>query len=345
MRLLRNLVLLCMTGSLLTGCYVLQAANGQIGLLAQRKPIAKVIADPATPSTLKSRLEYVQAAREFASHELGLPDNKSYRSYVDLKRDYVLWNVFAAPEFSVYPRQWCFPVAGCVVYRGYFNDQSAQRYADKLRHEGLDVTVSGVPAYSTLGHFNDPVISTMMHWSNSQVAATLFHELAHQLVYVKGDSAFNEAFATVVADAGIKRWLQQQNRQEAWPAWQAYEQRGNAFSALLLETRQQLRALYNSSESIASKREHKNQILADLKSRYQSLKQQWNGYSGYDKWMDRPLGNADFVAIATYQQCVPKFETLLHKVDEDLPKFYAAVATLAKDKGTARQSFCTAEAN
>jgi predicted aminopeptidase len=321
----------------------LQAASGQISLLAQRKSIAKVIADPTTPSTLKSRLQYAQAAREFASHELGLPDNKSYRSYVDLKRDYVLWNVFAALEFSVDPKRWCFPVAGCVVYRGYFKEPVAQHYADKLRREGFDVVVSGVPAYSTLGHFNDPVISTMLHWSDAQVAATLFHELAHQLMYVKGDSAFNEAFATVVADAGIKRWLQQQNHQNEWLAWQAQEQRSNEFSELLLQTREQLRALYALNEITELKREHKAQLLGDLKSHYAQLKQQWNGYNGYDQWMDRPLTNADFIAIATYQQCIPRFETLLHKVDDDLSRFYAAVKDMALHDKVKRQHFCDKE--
>ncbi len=315
----------------LTGCYILQAATGQLSLLAQRKPIAKIIADPATPTALRSRLEYAQAAREFASRELGLPNNKSYRSYVDLKRSEVLWNVFAAAEFSVEPVRWCFPIAGCVVYRGYFKEQSAQRYAQKLRDNGYDVAVSGVPAYSTLGHFNDPIISTMMNWDNMQLAATLFHELAHQVVYVKNDSAFNEAFATTVADVGIKRWLQQQHHEDDLQKWQRQQQRSDEFSALLLQTRERLRAIYVNNESPKIMRAQKADVISTLKASYEQLKQQWNGYSGYDAWMSRSLNNADFIAIAIYQRCVPNFEQLLHSVNDDLPRFYAAVKNIASN--------------
>src|SRR4051812_10885006 len=200
-------ILLALSASSLCGCYLIQAATGQMQIVSKRQPIAEVIRDPATSEKLKARLEYVAAARDFASRELGLPDNESYRSYADLGRPYVVWNVFAAPEFSVEPRQWCFPIAGCVVYRGYFSEAAAQRYARKLRRRGDDVAVGGVAAYSTLGHFKDPVLSTMLGWSDAQLAATLFHELAHQVVYVPGDSQFNESFATVVEEAGLERWL------------------------------------------------------------------------------------------------------------------------------------------
>lgn len=324
-------------------CYYLQAAQGQLSLLSQRKPIAKVIADPATSPDIKTRLEYAQEAREFASHQLALPDNKSYRSYVDLKRDNVLWNVFAAPEFSVDPKLWCFPVAGCVVYRGYFKESAAQHYADKLRAQGFDVVVSGVPAYSTLGHFNDPVISTMMRWNNTQVAATLFHELAHQVVYVKDDSSFNEAFATVVADEGIKRWLLQRNNPGALERWHLYEQRGNEFAQLLLRTRAKLRHVYETSQSVGEKLQRKQQVLNELLAEYAQLKAStWDGYTGYDKWFERPLNNADFIAIATYQQCVPGFEKLLHSVNDDLSRFYAAVKALAKQSKSVREQLCEA---
>ena len=322
------------------GCYIMQAMHGQLSLLSHRMPITRIIVDPSTTAALKSRLEYVHAARDFASHELGLPDNKSYRSYVDLKRDYVVWNVFAAPEFSVKARQWCFPVAGCVVYRGYFNEQSAQRYADKLRSQGFDVVVSGVPAYSTLGHFNDPVLSTMMQWSDTQVAATLFHELAHQVVYVKDDSAFNEAFATAVADEGIKRWLQQRDNEAELTDWQLQEQRGQVISGMLLHTREQLQELYTMHQTAVSMREQKQRILDGLKAEYATLKEAWNGYAGYDAWFNRPLNNADFISVATYQRCVPGFERLLHGVNDDLSKFYAAVKVLARQNKQTRQQLC-----
>jgi len=335
-----KIILVTFLSLLASGCYLMQATQGQVSLLVHRQPIAKLAADPATEAALKTKLEYVKAAREFASRELGLPDNKSYRSYVDVKRDYVLWNVFAAPEFSVNPLQWCFPVAGCVVYRGYFKETAANHYAEKLRSQGHDVVVSGVPAYSTLGHFNDPVLSTMMRWSNSQLAATVFHELAHQVVYVKNDSSFNEAFATVVADEGIKRWLQQAGKQSAWEYWQLQEQRGNVISGLLMHARQQLQELYVSHQSADQMRQQKQLILEGLKAEYATLKTAWDGYSGYDKWFDRPLKNADFISVATYQQCVPGFARLLHSVEDDLPKFYAAVKSLATQDSLTRQKLC-----
>ena len=337
-----NYLLLVCIALQLSGCYVLQAAHGQMSLLSHRKPIDQVIASSATTPKLRTRLEYVQAARVFAVNELGLPNNKSYTSYVELKRDYVVWNVFATTEFSVAPKQWCFPVAGCVVYRGYFNEQVAERYALRLRTRGYDATVMGAPAYSTLGHFNDPVLSSMLAWSDAQVAATIFHELAHQVVYVKDDSAFNEAFATVVADAGIKRWLSHAGRVDEIQRWQLQEQRAIEFSALLLHTRKQLQDLYASALPRKQQRVHKQQLLGELKFTYAQLKQHWNDYAGYDHWFDRPLSNADFIAIATYQQCVPSFERLLTEVDDDLPRFYAVVKALARQNKQIRQKVCAA---
>ena len=209
-------------------------------IVSSREPIAKVLAESRTPAPLRTRLEYVSAAREFASRELGLPDNESYRSYADVGRPYVVWNVFATEEFSVEPRRWCFPIAGCVVYRGYFNEAGCAAVRATLRLRGNDTAVGGVAAYSTLGHFKDPVLNTMLGWSDAQLAATLFHELAHQVVYVPGDSEFNEAFATVVEEAGIERWLASQGRPEDLRAWRAQRERGAEFIALLLRTREQL---------------------------------------------------------------------------------------------------------
>jgi len=185
----------------------MQAARGQLDVMSKREPIDKLIEAPDTPEELAARLRLVSEARQFAIDELLLPDNDSYRSYADLGRDYVVWNVFAAPEFSLDPKTWCFPIAGCVAYRGYFSEDAARRKADQLAEDGLDVAVGGVPAYSTLGRFDDPVLNTMMHWEDADLVATIFHELAHQVLYVKNDSAFNESFATTVEEIGIERWL------------------------------------------------------------------------------------------------------------------------------------------
>ena len=239
-----HLLLILLVLPTLSGCYLMQAAGGQMEIASKREPISAVLKDPATPETLRTRLEYVAAARDFASRELGLPDNASYRSYADVGRPYVVWNVFATAEFSVEPRRWCFPISGCVVYRGYFNEARAQRYARRMRGQGADATVGGVAAYSTLGHFEDPVLNTMMGWSDAQLAATLFHELAHQVVYVPGDSEFNEAFATAVEEAGLERWLSVNGKSQELQAWRIQRRRGQEFIQLLLD------ALYGDRKSV-----------------------------------------------------------------------------------------------
>lgn len=331
---------LCLTGLSLTGCYYLQAGQGQMNLLARRQPINALLARPDTDATLRQRLEYVQAARRFASQQLHLPDNRSYTGYVELPGRYVTWNVFAAPAFSVEARQWCFPIAGCVVYRGYFSEASARRYALRLRTQGYDAVVSGATAYSTLGHFADPVLSTMLKWSDAQVAATLFHELAHQVVYVADDSAFNEAFATMVEETGLQRWLEARHRPDEWQRWQAQQQRATQFSQLLLRTREQLRNDYAHPDNARDLQTIKTQRLGELKFEYGRLKQGWQGYAGYDPWIDRALGNADFVAIATYDRCVPGFARLLAGVGGDLPRFYDEVKKLAGQDRRTRQRLC-----
>lgn len=319
-----------------SGCYLLQAATGQMELTSKRRPIEKVLSDARTPEQLRTRLEYVSAARTFASEELGLPDNDSYRSYADLGRRYVVWNVFATDEFSVKPRRWCFPIAGCVVYRGYFEEQDAQAYARGLRLRGWDTAVGGVAAYSTLGHFKDPVLNTMLGWSDVQLASTLFHELAHQVVYVPGDSEFNEAFATVVEEAGLQRWLAARGRLQDLNAWNEHRQRNAQFIGLLLKTRQQLDELYRSDLSDEEKRDRKQYQFGRLKLQYAEMKERWNGYRGYDWWFDRTLNNAHLVSAATYYGCVPGLRRLLQSVDGDLPRFYDKARELAQQSAEAR---------
>ncbi|MFL6550253.1 MAG: aminopeptidase [Povalibacter sp.] len=327
--LFRSMFLL-LSASSLSGCYLIQAATGQMQIVSKRQPIAEVIRDPATSEKLKARLEYVTAARDFASHELGLPDNESYRSYADVGRPYVVWNVFATPEFSVEPRRWCFPIAGCVVYRGYFKESSAERYALRMRSRGDDAMVGGVAAYSTLGHFRDPILNTMISWSDAQLASTLFHELAHQVVYVPGDSEFNEAFATAVEEAGLTRWLTANGREKELQLWHAIRQRQEQFIDLLLNTRSQLQELYASKIPEEEMRARKQETLGRLKFEYSKLRAQWNGYSGYDWWFERALGNAHLVSAATYHGCMPGFERLLNSVNGDLPKFYDEVRRVSK---------------
>ncbi len=327
-----------------SGCYLIQAASGQLELTSKRQPIAKLLTDTRTPEKLRGRLEYVSAARTFASQELGLPDNDSYRSYADVGRPYVVWNVFATDEFSVRPKRWCFPIAGCVVYRGYFAEDNAQSYARRLRLRGSDTAVGGVAAYSTLGHFKDPVLNTMLGWSDVQLASTLFHELAHQVVYVPGDSEFNEAFATVVEEAGLQRWLASRGRLQDLDAWNEQRERNAQFVGLLLQTRERLDTLYRSDLPDDQKRDRKQYEFGVLKLEYAQLKTtQWNGYRGYDAWFSRTLNNAHLVSAATYYGCVPGLRRVLQSVDGDLRLFYDKARELAKETREARAAAVCAE--
>ena len=321
----------------------MQAAQGQLSLMAKREPLAKVIADTETPETTRRRLQLLNEARDFASLELGLPDNGSYRSYVALHADYVVWNVFATPRFSVEPERWCFPIAGCVVYRGYFHESAAERYARRKRLRGDDAAVAGATAYSTLGHFNDPIVSTMLRYNDIQVVGTLFHELAHQLVYVQGDSTFDESFAETVADEGIARWLRSRRLESDDAnvvAWQAATMRSKQFTRLLLDTRERLRKLYASGASDKELAWQKPLEFGRLKYEYWRLKASWGGYAGYDAWFDRALNNADLVPIATYDSCVPAFKRLLQQADNDMRRFYDAVRELAKKSAAERAAMC-----
>ena len=333
---LRTLMLLA-AAPLVASCsnlgYYLQSVDGQMKLMHARQPIAQVLADPATPPALRSRLERVAAIREFASRELQLPDNGSYRSYADLRRPFVVWNVFAADEFSITPRQWCFPVAGCVGYRGYFSQANAEAYARELGAQGLDVFVSGVPAYSTLGWFDDPVLNTFINYPEYELARLIFHELAHQVVYVKGDSEFNESFATAVEDEGVKRWIARGGDAKMRADFELAQQRRAQFAALVLKYRGALEELYRSELAPAAMRGKKAGLFGALQQDYLQLKTEWGGYAGYDRFFMDP-NNAKLASVALYNTLVPQFQRLIARHNGALPAFYAeikAIAALGKE--------------
>jgi predicted aminopeptidase len=319
---------------LLVGCgtaYVMQAASGQFHVMHEREPIPKVIADPKTPASVRAHLEQVQAAREFAVTDLGLPDNSSYRTYADIGRPFVVWNVVATPEFSVTPEHWCFPVAGCVSYRGYFHEESARAFAWQMSHKGFDVSVGGVPAYSTLGKFADPVLSSMLRYGDDDLAATVFHELAHQLLYVRDDSSFNEAFATTVEDAGLERWIAHQGGGMRIRGYRDEQAREAASMKMLATTRARLGRLYSSGAAPQLMRQRKQQILAELAAQIRQLEfREGVTYPLYDEWIAAGLNNAQLASIATYYDCVPGFRRLLAEQGNDLPRFYAAARELSK---------------
>ena len=325
-------VLFGATTALVAGCaqlgYYVQAAHGQYQLLSDAKPIDDWLADPEVSGNLKTRLVKVKEIRSFAARELGLPDNDSYKTYAHLKRQFVLWNVVAAPELSLRPKQWCFPIAGCVNYRGYYNQKEAQEYAESLRLENYDVQVSGVPAYSTLGWFDDPVLSTFIQYPDGALARLIFHELAHQVVYAKGDTQFNESFATAVEQTGVERWLAAHGDESARVAYAQFEGRKRDFLELLLNARKALESNYKGLASDPEKRRKKAEIFQSLQQEYQILKAKWGGYAGYDRWFAEPLSNAHLASIATYHDLVPGFRALM-KREPSFEKFYDAVRALA----------------
>jgi predicted aminopeptidase len=312
------------------GCYLLQSVQGQLSLMSKREPITRVLDKTSTPPALRTQLEAVTSIRDFASRQLGLPDNGSYRSYADLGRAYVVWNVVAAPEFSVDPKEWCYPIVGCVAYRGYFNEKRARRFAAGLRGRGFDVTVGGVAAYSTLGHFNDPVLNTMMGWNDVELASIIFHELTHQLLYVPNDSSFNEALATTVEEEGVRRWLRAQGRDADLAAHLVQEEHYLKVIELLSTTRAELRTIYASGLAPEPMRERKRAEFAALRESFALLKASWGGHAPFDSWFAEDLNNAHLASIATYFTCVPGFERELKAAGGDLPTFYARVRKLAK---------------
>jgi len=312
--------LLAVVFLLLEGCYYMQAIRGHTDLMGRRRPVSEVIEDDASPQELKARLALVNAARDFAVTDLLLPDNDSYRSYADLERDYVVWNVFAAPEFSLQPKTWCYPVAGCVAYRGYFNEDSARKLESKLTDDGFDVAVGGVSAYSTLGRFADPVLNTMMRWTDVDLVSTMFHELAHQKIYIKGDSAFNESFATAVADIGVELWLQRTGELDRLKVYNDRKVLRQSMLALVRETRSDLDTLYRSDVPADDMRRQKTELLDALSARAQQVVDEDGG--GARNWLAAPLNNARLVSMNLYEGRVAAFRSMYTECDRALDCFY-----------------------
>lgn len=313
---------------LLEGCYYAQAVHGHLDVMQRRRPLDDVLADASVSDAVKARLRVVREARHFAAEELGLPDNGSYRSYADLEREYVVWNVFAAPEFSLEPKRWCFPVAGCVAYRGYFREQSARNKAAALRARGYDVAVGGVAAYSTLGRFEDPLLNTMMRWKDTDIILTLFHELAHQELYVKGDTQFNESFASAVAEIGIERWLAREGDTATLARFRDNREVRQAMLEMVAETRDELADLYASGVDPGVMRREKRRLLDALSADAE----RWLASRETEtvNWLRGPLNNATLVSLGLYEGWLPAFRSLYQDCDEDLPCFYRAAAEVAE---------------
>lgn len=325
---------------LLNGCssvaYYGQLAEGQWQLLRARQPVAQVIADPATPPQLRSHLAHAEQARVFASQQMKLPDNHSYRVYADIGRPYVVWNVFATPELSVQPVTHCFPIAGCVAYRGYYQQGAARGAAALMRQDGLDVYVGGVEAYSTLGWFDDPILSSMVGWGDERLATLIFHELAHQRFYVQNDTEFNESFASFVEQEGTRQW--RVARGLAAIGGDQGQQR-EQFIRLVLASRERLQAIYSGTLDEAHKRQAKRAEFERLRREYRQVRDgQWGGDKRYDAWVYGPLNNAKLLPFGLYDQWVPAFEALFREVGGDWGRFYERVEQLGRLPITERKA-------
>ena len=324
----------CLSSGCSTIGYYAQSASGHLALVRAAKPVPEWLADAQTPPALKARLELSQRIRDFAVSELHEPDNASYRRYADLHRGAAVWNVVAAPELSLRLQTWCFPVVGCVGYRGYYDRAAADAFAQTLRDQGLETSVYGVPAYSTLGllpgdAFADPLLNTFIGYPEGELARLIFHELAHQIAFAKGDTEFNESFATAVERIGAQRWLATQASPQAREDYERFDNQRRDFRALTMRYRDRFEALYNGAGTEADKRAAKAALMRELRADYETLKRErWGGYSGYDGWFAR-ANNAAFGVLAAYNGLAPHFERLFEREGRDFHRFYTEVRRLA----------------
>ena len=340
-----------------SGCQTIgfysQAIKGQYQIFAHQQLIDKLIADPKTSEKLRAQLQLIQQLRQFAKDELKLPVDGHYRKYVDVHREYVVWNVQAAPEFSLQPRTWWYPMVGSLEYRGYFSEKGARHYAARIAKKGDDVYVDGVEAYSTLGWFKDPILNTFIRRREPDLAEVLFHELGHQRVFARGDTDFNEAFATTVGQEGARRWLRASGKTNLLEKYETELRRNDQFVHLIMSTREQLEKVYGDTldkhgkvkaaatppSSPAELKQAKERVFADLRANYQQLKESWGGYTGYDEWFGRELNNAQLNTIANYYDFLPAFERVLEMNGNDMEKFYVEVERLSNLSKDARHQW------
>ena len=336
-----RILLLILAVLYLSGCaelaYYTHAAGGQLEVISAREPIEDVIENPATNNQTRRQLLLVQQARTFAVKELHLPDSDTFRDYADLKRPWVLWNVYATPEFSLELKQWCYPFIGCQGYRIYFDEDYAKQVAGELEQQGYETYIARSPAYSTRGWFADPVYNPMLHYDDPTLVGILFHELAHEKIYFTDDSQVNESFATIVQYEGLRRWMARRNDSPAYLEYRRDEEREERFVSMVLAFRQELESLYRQKISDEVKRQRKQALFSSLRSKYEELKSQWDGYKGYDHWFNKPLNNARLAPVATYNGYLKAFQAMLKKQDGKLPAFYIKVEELSLMPGKKRR--------
>ncbi len=329
-----------------SGCATLawygQAASGQLDLLSRREHIADLLADPATDPELKRRLALVLEMRDFAVAELGLPDSRSYTRYADLERDAAVWNVVAAPAFSLAPRRWCYPMVGCLAYRGFFDRERASALAGQLADEGYDSAVFPAVAYSTLGWFADPVLNTMLAWDDARLAGFIFHELAHEKLFVRGDTAFNEAYATLIEREGLRAWLTARAELDALAAWESDQALSAALTETMLAAREELTALYQRDWPPATMAAAKDEAFRQLGLSLAATAAA-HGHPEPERWTARPLNNAHLAMAATYEAGVAAFAALFADCAGSWTCFHQRSRSLASESAEARRHFLDGE--
>jgi predicted aminopeptidase len=317
---------------LISGCaslnYYRQSVQGQLEIFQKRQSIEELLQDDNISDSLRTKLNTVLELRKFSIQELGLPDNNSYSSYADLGRDYVIWNIFATEEFSLEPITWCYLIVGCLSYRGYFSESDAKKHAIKLDEQGYDVYLGGVSAYSTLGWFEDPVLNTMLGWNDIRLAKVIFHELAHQQIYIKNDTEFNEAYADTVAHIGVTKWLEQGTNENLLKEYEQARIQEKQFISLIMDYKIILSEIYKSTEDESMARKRKKEIFHEMAEKYNAMSRNWK-INTYKNWFSDDLNNAKLSAIVTYRKYVPAFLGLYEKLEHDLTKFYFLVKSLS----------------
>lgn len=324
----------------LSGCasinYYSQSVQGQLEVMQKSQDIVDILKKNDISNSLRNKLNTVLLLRKFSTEQLGLPKNNSYLSYTDLERDYVIWNIFANEEFSIEPVQWCYLIVGCLSYRGYFSQSAAKQHAAKLAKQGYDIYLGGVPAYSTLGWFDDPILNTMLGWSDVRLASVLFHELAHQQLYIRNDTEFNESYADAVAHIGVTKWLTQKNDINLIKEYQQSQQQEQEFVDLVMRYKSILNEIYQSSESEEIKRKQKNEALQIMRNEYFKMSKIW-GQNPYKEWISTDINNAKLAAIVTYRKYVPAFLDLYQKLGKNLSDYYSFIKSLSDCKPMKRK--------
>lgn len=341
----RNIILLLFT-VIISGCasvnYYAQSIQGQFEIIQKRQNIDFLLGTNNLPDSQRERLETVLKLREFSINQLGLPNNNSYSSYADIERDYVIWNIFATKEFSLSPIRWCYLIVGCLDYRGYFSESDAKQHAIKLKQQGHDVYLGGVSAYSTLGWFDDPVLNTMLRWSNVQLAKVMFHELAHQQIYIKNDTEFNESYAEAVATIGISKWLKASSDKNLLLEYKQTQSQEEQFIFLVMKYKALLGELYQSETNEELMRSDKQALFKQMKDEYNILSHNWEK-DHYAQWFSSGINNAKLAAIVTYRQYTASFLSLFNKLGRDLERFYSLIVSLSHCKQMKRKEILEAQ--